>query len=71
MPSNRPRPVSARRAGTTAALDQLNKYALRADADGIFPVLEYGAWTNPRQVQEDEEGMRIVQVLERTGVDGT
>ena len=56
--------VSARRAGTTAALDQLNKYMLYAQ----MPMVSSRYWNmehgqNPRQVREDEEGMQIMRVL--------
>ncbi len=56
--------VSARRAGTTAALDQLNKYLLYAQ----MPVVSSRYWNmvhgqTPGQVREDTEGVQIMRVL--------
>lgn len=58
--------VSARRAGTTAALDQLNKYF------GIsqMPVVPSCYWnmvhgSNAEQVEEDAEGLQTMRVLAR------
>ncbi len=56
--------VSARRAGTTAALDQLNKYPLYAQ----MPVVASRYWNmvhgqTPAQVQEDREGIQIMRVV--------
>lgn len=58
--------VSARRGGTTAAYDQLNKYL------GIsqMPIISSQYWnmvhgSTPEQVQQDEEGMQIMRVLGR------
>ena len=45
--------VSARRAGTTATFDQLNKYfTLMADANYFFTVLEYGTRSNSRRCEK-------------------
>lgn len=56
--------VSARRAGTTAALDELNKYLLYAQ----MPIATSRYWNmvhgqTPEQVLEDEEGIQIMRVL--------
>lgn len=56
--------VSARRAGTTAALDELNKYLLYAQ----MPIVASRYWNmvhgqTPEQVREDEEGIQIMRVL--------
>lgn len=56
--------VSARRAGTTAALDELNKYFLYAQ----MPIVSSRYWNmvhgqTPEQVRQDEEGMQIMRVL--------
>lgn len=56
--------VSARRAGTTAALDQMNKYLLYAQ----MPVVSSRYWNMvhgqmPEQVLEDKEGVQIMRVL--------
>lgn len=56
--------VSARRAGTTAALDQLNKYLLYAQ----MPVISSRYWNmvhgkTPDQVLEDKEGVQIMRIL--------
>ena len=56
--------VSARRAGTTAALDALNKYPLVCDQ----PLVSGGYWCmvhgqTPEQVMQDEEGLRIARTL--------
>lgn len=56
--------VSARRAGTTATLDQMNKYLLYAQ----MPVVSSRYWNmvhgqTPDQVLEDREGVQIMQVL--------
>lgn len=56
--------VSARRAGTTAALDELNKYMLYAQ----MPIVTSRYWNmvhgqTPEQVNEDEEGIQIMRVL--------
>lgn len=58
--------VSARRAGTTAALDELNKYLLYAQ----IPIATSRYWNmvheqTPEQVLEDEEGIQIMCVLGR------
>ena len=58
--------VSARRAGTTAALDQINKYFNYCS----MPVVSSKYWnmvhgTNPDQVKQDEEGMQIMRELGR------
>lgn len=56
--------VSARRAGTTATIDQMNKYLLYAQ----MPVVSSRYWNmvhgqTPEQVLEDEEGVQIMRVL--------
>lgn len=58
--------VSARRSGTTAALDQLNKYLLHAQ----MPVIASRYWNmvhgnTPEEVRQDAEGMQILRVLGR------
>jgi len=56
--------VSARRMGTTATLDQLNKYFLH----GEMPVVASRYWNavhgnNPEEVMKDEEGLQTMRVL--------
>ena len=56
--------VSARRAGTTAALDQLMKYP----TINRMPLVSSQYWpmvhgSNPDQVRQDEEGMQIMRTL--------
>lgn len=56
--------VSARRAGTTAALDQLNKYFMINQ----MPVVSSQYWnmvhgSSPEDVKKDEEGMQIMRTL--------
>ena len=58
--------ASARRAGTTAALDQLNKYFLFAQ----MPIVSSQYWNMvhgncPEDVMKDEEGLQIMRVLGR------
>lgn len=58
--------VSARRAGTTAALDQLNKYFTISQ----MPVISSRYWnmvhgTKPEDVAKDLEGLQIMRVLAR------
>lgn len=58
--------VSARRAGTTAALDQLNKYFTISG----MPIAPSQYWpmvhgNTPEQVAEDEEGLQIMRQLAR------
>ena len=58
--------VSARRAGTTAALDQLNKYFIISG----MPIAPSQYWTmvhgnTPDQVRQDEEGMQTMRTLGR------
>ena len=58
--------VSARRAGTTAALDQLNKYFTIAG----MPIAPSQYWpmvhgNTPEQVMQDEEGLQIMRTLAR------
>ena len=58
--------VSARRAGTTAALDQMNKYFLHAQ----MPIISSRYWNmvhgaTPEQVIQDEEGLQIMRTLAR------
>ncbi len=58
--------VSARRAGTTASLDVLNKYPLIAEmplvASSYWPMVHGSA---PEQVREDAEGMQTMRNLAR------
>lgn len=56
--------ISARRAGTTAAWDQINKYF------GLMqmPIVTSRYWnmvhgTNPEEVKKDLEGMQVMKVL--------
>lgn len=56
--------VSARRAGTTTALDQLNKYFMINQ----MPVVSSRYWNmvhgaRPEEVQQDEEGMSVMRTL--------
>ena len=56
--------VSARRAGTTATFDQLNKYF----AMNQMPIISSRYWNmvhgaNPDDVRKDEEGMQIMRIL--------
>ena len=58
--------VSARRAGTTAALDQLNKYFIISG----MPIAPSQYWTmvhgnTPDQVRQDEEGLQTMRSLGR------
>ena len=58
--------VSARRAGTTATFDQLNKYFLH----GEMPIASSRYWNmvhgnNPEDVMKDEEGLQTMRVLGR------
>lgn len=58
--------VSARRAGTTAALDVLNKYFLIRN----MPVVSSQYWpmvhgNTPEEVLKDEEGLQIMRTLGR------
>jgi len=58
--------ASARRAGTTATLDQLNKYMTLAE----MPVVSSRYWNmvhgyTPDDVRQDLEGMQVMQVLGR------
>jgi multimeric flavodoxin WrbA len=58
--------VSARRGGTTAAFDQLNKYFTISE----MPIISSNYWNmvhgiNPEDVQEDQEGLQIMRVLAR------
>ena len=58
--------VSARRMGTTATLDQLNKYFLH----GEMPVAASRYWNavhgnNPQEVMQDEEGLQTMRALGR------
>ena len=58
--------VSARRAGTTATLDQLNKYFSISE----MPVISSRYWnmvhgTNPEEVKKDLEGLQIMRILAR------
>ncbi len=56
--------VSARRAGTTATFEQLNKYYTMTQ----MPVISSRYWnmvhgSNPEEVKKDEEGMQIMRIL--------
>ena len=58
--------VSARRAGTTSALDQMNKYFLH----GQLPVISSRYWNmvhgnTPEEVLQDEEGLQVMRQLGR------
>lgn len=58
--------VSARRAGTTSALEELNKYFLHAQ----MPVVPSRYWNMvhggaPEEVRQDLEGLQIMRVLAR------
>lgn len=58
--------VSARRAGTTSTLDQINKYFLY----GQMPVVPSRYWNmvhgnSPEEVKQDEEGLQIMRTLGR------
>ncbi len=58
--------VSARRAGTTAALDQLNKYITISN----MPLVSSCYWAmvhghTAEQARQDEEGMRVMRTLGR------
>lgn len=58
--------ASARRAGTTATLDQLNKYMTLAE----MPVVSSRYWNmvhgnTPDEVRQDLEGMQVMRVLGR------
>ncbi|MDR1083816.1 MAG: flavodoxin family protein [Deltaproteobacteria bacterium] len=58
--------VSARRAGTTAAFEQLNKYFTISQ----MPVVSSCYWNNvhgftPEDVRKDEEGLYVMRVLAR------
>lgn len=58
--------VSARRAGTTATLDQLNKFMTNMQ----MPVVSSRYWNavhgmKPSDVQKDEEGLQIMRALGR------
>lgn len=58
--------VSARRSGTTAAIDQLNKYF----QINQMPVISGRYWnmvhgSNPEEVRQDEEGMQNMRFLAR------
>ena len=58
--------VSARRAGTTAAIDQLNKYFTISG----MPIVPSQYWpmvhgTSPADVERDEEGLQIMRQLAR------
>ena len=58
--------VSARRGGTTAAFDQLNKYLTISE----MPVISSRYWNmvhgnTPEQVMQDEEGMQCMRILGR------
>lgn len=56
--------VSARRAGTTATIDQLNKYLLYAQ----MPIVSSRYWNmvhgqNLQEVMQDTEGLQIMRIL--------
>ena len=58
--------VSARRAGTTSTLDQINKYFLHQQ----MPIVTSRYWNmvhgnTPDEVMQDEEGLQIMRVLAR------
>lgn len=58
--------VSARRAGTTSALNQINKYFLHQQ----MPIISSRYWNmvhgnTPEEVKQDAEGLQIMRVLGR------
>lgn len=58
--------VSARRAGTTSTLDQMNKYFLHQQ----MPIVTSRYWNmvhgnTPEEVRQDEEGMQVMRYLGR------
>ena len=58
--------ASARRAGTTSALDQINKYFLHQQ----MPIVTSRYWNmvhgnTPEEVLQDQEGLQIMRVLAR------
>lgn len=58
--------VSARRAGTTSALDQMNKYFLHQQ----MPIVSSRYWNmvhgnTPEEVRKDEEGLQVMRTLGR------
>lgn len=58
--------VSARRAGTTSALDQLNKYFFHQQ----MPIATSRYWNmvhgnTPKEVKQDEEGLQVMRYLGR------
>ena len=58
--------VSARRAGTTSTLDQMNKYFLH----GQLPIISSRYWNmvhgnTPEEVLQDEEGLQVMRQLGR------
>lgn len=58
--------VSARRAGTTSALEQINKYFLHQQ----MPIISSRYWNmvhgnTPEEIMKDEEGLQILRVLAR------
>ena len=58
--------VSARRAGTTSAIDQINKYFLNQQ----MPIISSQYWNmvhgaKPEDVMQDEEGLQIMRTLGR------
>ena len=58
--------VSARRAGTTSALDQMNKYFFHQQ----MPIATSRYWNmvhgnTPEEVKQDEEGLQIMRYLGR------
>lgn len=58
--------ISARRAGTTATLDQLNKYFMISE----MPIISSRYWnmvhgSTPEDVLKDEEGVQIMKILGR------
>ena len=58
--------LSARRAGTTAAFDQMNKYFTISQ----MPIISSRYWNmvhggNPEEVKKDKEGMQIMRILGR------
>ena len=58
--------VSARRAGTTAAFEQLNKYFTISE----MPIISSRYWNmvhggSPEEVRKDQEGLQIMRILAR------
>jgi len=56
--------ISARRAGTTNAFDQINKYFYHiGNARYLVTLLEHGLWSHVEDVAKDLEGLQTMRVL--------